>query len=101
SLKRPAARRRMEKSDGVDSALERRVQVVERLGGRPPHAWRRHPPQPQLANHLFRDVRLPLGMRRVEAHERQTAGLALVVMTADAILLHYGCLNGGRLTGVC
>src|SRR5581483_917471 len=96
TLERAAPRIRMQGRGGVDLRFERARKRGKRRRVRTPRAWRRHHAEPQLANDLLGGFRVLLGVSRIEARERQAAGLGFVVVGADAVLLPQRRLIGSR-----
>ena len=79
----------------VDPPLERGREPLQcgLVGSR--HAHRRHHAAAQLHDHLFPDVRVAGGRRRVEPLERQPAGQGAGIVAGDAVPLDE------RLLGCC
>ncbi len=72
-----------------------RWNAVSSRGVGPLRAGRRHHPGRQLAHDLLRNLGRVGRARRVEAGQRQPAGLAAVAVAPDAITLHHGPVGLG------
>ena len=77
---------RIHRGDAVDLRFERVDERRDRRGVRPPRAGRRHHAGAKLADHLLRDFRVLLDLRRVETGQRQLTRLALLAVAGRAVL---------------